>query len=355
MDDSLVIAEINDLQKKIDGASLPEGLREKAVGMIKRLKFIVHGGSFALEYENAARYIEWITAIPWSKPSKDILDLNHAKESLNKTHYGLTDVKEKILEYLSVLIMKDLRHASVVKLGHAPILCLVGLVGTGKTTISYSIADALGRKHVRIPFGGMGGAALLRGQSRVFPDAEPGLIIKALRRASTDNPVILLDEIDRIAQDSLSDIMGVLVELLDPEQNANFTDHFIDYPFDLSNVLFIATANNTGHISNAVLDRLEVLQMPSYTDKEKVVIGKQYMLPKALVDAGLTAQDIVVDDDVWELIVRPLGYDPGIRTLQRTIQGLTRRIDLYMLEGKIKQNEPFRITAGNVKEYLPQW
>jgi ATP-dependent Lon protease len=353
MDDKNIIYEVKKLEDLVKATSLPPELQEKCIALINRLNLVVRGGNYAGEFELTSRYIDWVISLPWNKASKDILDLAHAKQELDRTHFGLGDVKNKIYEYLSTMIIKSMRGATEVKLGHAPVLCLVGIVGTGKTTIAYSIANALGRKIERIPFGGMGGAALLRGQSRVFPDAEPGLIVKALRRAGTNNPVILLDEIDRIAQDSLSDIMGVLIELLDPEQNNRFNDHFIDYPFDLSNVLFIATANNTGHISTAVLDRLEILQMPSYTDDEKIAIGKQYMFPKILKDSGINENDVVIDDAVWPHIVRPLGYDPGIRTLQRTIQSVVRKVVRYMLEGKIRQNEKFVLNDQNINEFLP--
>ena len=189
------------------------------------------------------------------------------------------------MEYLSSLILNmQTSNSTEIK---APIICLVGLVGTGKTTLAYSIAEAMGRKFERIPFGGMGDAQALRGQSRTFSDAEPGQIIKKLVHAQSRNSVILLDELDRVSESARADIMGVLVELLDPEQNKAFTDHYIDYPFDLSHVLFIATANNTTNISTAVLDRLEIIQMPSYTDEEKKIIAKDYLFPKIENESGL--------------------------------------------------------------------
>lgn len=355
MDDKSIIFEIKKLQEKIDSVFLPDELKEKCATMVNRLNILIKLGNFSIEYEGTSRYIDWVTSLPWNKFTDDILDLEYAKRILDSSHYGLSDVKNEILEYLSVMIIKSARGLKEHRVSHAPILCLVGLVGTGKTTIAYSIAQALGRKVERIPFGGMGGAALLRGQSRVFPDAEPGLVVKSLRRVYTQNPVILLDEIDRIAESSLADVMGVLIELLDPEQNVKFIDHYIDYPVDLSNVLFIATANNTRNISTAVLDRLELLQMPSYSDDEKITIGKTYMFPKILKDSGLLVNEVVIEDNVWSEMVRPLGYDPGIRTLQRTIQGAVRKIIRFMLEGKIKQNETFVISNNNIKEFLPQY
>ncbi|MBP9690819.1 AAA family ATPase [Candidatus Woesebacteria bacterium] len=351
----LVEKQTKKLEEKIAAATLPPDLLEKATAMVERLKIIAKEGSFFVEYDNIARYIDWICGMPWATQSEDILDLAHARQVLEKNHYGLNDVKEKILEYLSILTIKKARNLSDDAVARAPIISLVGLVGVGKTTIAYSIAESLGRKIERVPFGGMGSAAQLRGQSRFNPTAEPGLIVKALRRAGTSNPVILLDEIDRVSEQARADIMGVLVEMLDPEQNRAYLDHYIDYPVNLSNVLFVATSNNTKDISTAVLDRLEVIQMPSYTDQEKIYIAKQHMFPKVLLESGLTAQDIVVQDDAWEDIVRPLGYDSGIRSLKRTVQGLVRRVVLMALDGKIPQGQTFTVTRQNVKELVPQW
>ncbi len=351
----LVENQTRKLDEKLKGAQLPEELQEKANAMVERLKIISKEGSFFTEYDSIARYIDWITALPWGKSSEDILDLSHARKVLDANHYGLIDVKEKLLEYLSILTIKKVRNLSEDSVAHAPIISLVGLVGVGKTTIAYSIAEALGRKIERIPFGGMGSAAQLRGQSRFNPDAEPGLVVKALRRAGTNNPVILLDEVDRVSENARADIMGVLVELLDPEQNRAFIDHYIGHPINLSNVLFVATSNNTKDISTAVLDRLEVIQMPSYSDTEKIYIAKSYLFPRILKESGLTVQDITINDDAWEDIVRPLGYDSGIRSLRRTVQGLVRKIVLMALESKIPQGQTFVVNKENAKQLIPQW
>jgi ATP-dependent Lon protease len=233
----------------------------------------------------------------------------------------------------------------------APILCFVGLVGTGKTTIATSIAESMNRKFARIPFGGMGDPLDLRGQSRMHSESEPGKVIKALVAAQSFNPVILLDEIDRVTEVGRSSIMGVLVELLDPEQNHAFVDHYIDHPVDLSEVLFIATANNTHNIATAVMDRLEPIMMPSYTDNEKIVIAQKYMLPKLLSDAGIPEGAFVIAEEVWPQVVRPLGYDAGIRTLQRNIEGAVRKAAKLIVEGT---NQRVVINAANVKEFLPQ-
>jgi len=342
--------ELKKLEEKIKNVALPPELFEKALSMIQRANLAFRTGGYFTGLEQVGKYIDWITTLPWQKRSDDILDLEHAKKILAKNHYGLEPIKERILEYLAVLKLKSQKETEETM--RAPILCFVGLVGTGKTTIAYSIAEAMGRKFGRIPFGGMGSALDLRGQSRVHPDAEVGQIIKALRRCGTKNPVILLDEIDRVTEAARADIMGVLIELLDPEQNAAFVDHFIDYPFDLSQVLFIATANNTKNVSTAVLDRLEPIQMPSYTDEEKITIGRDHILPKVMKQAGLTNENLKIENQVWRQIVRPLGYDAGLRTLERTINGFCRKIARLMVEGK---GRDFYLTSENIKEFLPRW
>lgn len=350
-------AQLQKLSDTVAKAKLPDELRENAKAMVGRLELVANQSSFFAEYDTISRYINWICALPWGAMSEDVLDLNHAKQVLDKNHYGLNDVKEKILEFLSIMILTRTRsegNAGVI--ARAPILSLVGLAGVGKTSIAYSIAEALGRKIERIPFGGMGAASQLRGKSRMSPDSEPGLVVKALKRAGTSNPVILLDEIDRVSSEARADIMGVLVEILDPNQNKAYLDHFIDYPIDLSNVLFIATSNNTKDISTAVLDRLEIIQMPSYTDEEKTYIGKNYLLPQILKESGLVPQEFGIRDDAWEeYIVRPLGYDPGIRGLHRILEGMVRKVVFYLLQGKIPQGQQFLITPENVKQFIPQW
>lgn len=340
--------EIIRLEEKVKKAKLPEEIEQKTSGLLDRLSRLSELGGYSQEYESVARYIDWVTSLPWRERTQDILDISQAAKVLDKNHYGLSQIKERILEYLAVLILKKKEEETI----RAPILCLVGLVGTGKTTLAYSIAEALGRRFVRLPFGGMGGAFQLRGQSRVIPDAEPGQIIKALRRTKAKNPVLLLDEIDRVAEETRSDIMGVLVELLDPEQNNMFIDHYIDYPFDLSEVLFVTTANNTSTIATAVLDRLEIIQMPSYTDEEKIIIGREYILPKAIRNAGLRGDLLQIDPEVWPRIVRPLGYDAGMRSLERTIEGFLRKIAKKTVEEGPKKTH---LTSQNIKEYLPNW
>ncbi|MBI4136635.1 AAA family ATPase [Candidatus Roizmanbacteria bacterium] len=334
------------LDQKIASAHIPPDLLEKIEQMIAQSR------SNPILLEPTQKYVNLVRSLPWDAVTRDTLDLTGARAILDKHHYGMGVIKDRILEYLSVLALKTREQQTAGKTEgiRAPILFFVGLVGTGKTTLAKAIAEAMGRRYARIPFGGMGSALDLRGQSRVHPDAEPGQLIKALLRAGSKNPVVLLDELDRVADAARADIMGVLVELLDPEQNVRFVDHYLDYPFDLSQVLFIATANNTKNIATAVLDRLEVIQMPSYSDEEKTAIGRDYVFPKQLAATGLSNETLVIAPEVWPLVVRPLGFDAGIRTLERTINGICRKVAREIIEGKSKK---VTITKENIKQYLP--
>lgn len=300
---------------------------------------------YKLEYDRELEYIHFVISLPFNSSSQDILDLKRAAQILETRHHGLAPVKERILEYLAVLTLNAKQGRKL----RSAVLAFVGLVGSGKTSLAYSIAESLGRKLIRVPFGGLGSVRELRGESRLRAEAEPGRLMKFLAQVGVNNPVILLDEIDRVAAEGRSDVMGVLVELLDPEQNFAFVDHFIDYPFDLSRALFIATANNTANIATAVMDRLEVIEMPGYSDQEKVVIGKSYLLPRSLEEVGLSPKLLTIDEALWPTIVRPLGFDGGIRSLQRQIQTLVRRIAKQVVEGN---PGPYQITGENVGEYL---
>ena len=339
------------LVARVKAASLPPGLVEKIDELFSQLEINSRSeDTFWQNYQSATKYIDWIISLPWFNESKDILDLAYAQEKLNEGHYGLDSVKDRILEYISVLALQKNRTPD--SRLRAPILLFVGLVGTGKTTMAKSISTVMGRQLIRIPFGGLGDPLYLRGQSRIYPNSEPGAIIRGLAQAKTRNPVILLDEIDRVADDALNTIMGVLVELLDPEQNDRFTDHYLDYPFDLSQAFFVATCNNTNRIATAVMDRLEPIQMPSYNDEEKIAIGRDYLFPLALKDSGLTKEDILITDSIWPNIVRPLGFDAGVRTLKRNIEGMCRKVAMVILSGKEKS---IVIDDNNIKFYMPQW
>lgn len=350
-----IFKEIAVLEQKSKKSGIPKELKERIGGMLNRLNRMAKLGGYSNEYESISSYVDWVVSIPWGKKTSDNLDLKRAKIILDDHHYGLTEVKERVLEYLATL---SLRKSSKIKEGGgsypAPILCLVGLQGIGKTSMAQSIAQALGRKFVRISLGGIGTVLEIRGRSRADARSEPGQIIKALARSSVINPLILLDEIDKVSgsEELRADIMAVLLEILDPEQNSTFRDHYIDYPVDLSNVLFICSANNTGTLSTALLDRLEMVQMPAYTDEQKIHIAKEYLLSKIILGSGLLSDQLVIEDEVWPKIVRPLGFDSGIRTLQRILESVVRKVSKEIVEGKVERRV---ITEDNFKEYLPKW
>jgi ATP-dependent Lon protease len=343
--------ELAELARKLQQAHIPLDLAIRLEGMLARLNRSTGQISYLNAYEEAVSYLDWIVNLPWDKRHQDNLDLRHAQTVLNANHYGLIPIKQRILEHLSVLTLQS-RSTDPHLIARSPILCFIGLPGIGKTSIAASIAESLGRPFIRIPMGGMGTARQLRGQERSLPSAEPGQIIKSLRRVAVKNPVILLDEIDRAADSARAEIMGVLLELLDPEQNNAFTDAYIDYPFDLSQVLFVASANNTNGIANAVLDRLEIVQMPGYNDEEKIHIAKDYLFPRQLRFANIPASAVTVDENVWPMLVRPLGFDAGIRTMERLINGLVRKMALQMVA---HQTAGFHITTENVKQFMPSW
>lgn len=372
---------IADLKKKMGQAQLPPDFEARISDLFEQIDRVRGDITSRVYVDSMLRYIDWAVNLPWNSRTQDIVDLVRTQEYLDKNHYGLQPVKDRILEFLSVIKLHldkasasgivpaqnplantdDARSAHVAldaKLSHsilarrAPIILLVGLVGTGKTTLAKSIAQATGRRFVRIPFGGMSSALDLRGQSRVHADAEIGLVLKAMRFAGTKNPVLLLDEIDRVSERTRGEIMGVLVELLDPEQNAAFLDHYLDYPFDLSEVLFVATSNNTTSIATAVMDRMEPIQMPSYTDEEKITIAKRYVLPSLMKETGLTGENLTIDDSLWNKMVRPLGYDAGIRTIERTLVSVCRKVARNIVEGK---GNSFHITAENIKQFVDSY
>jgi len=343
--------EINELKEKVQAVTLPEELRRKVDKDIVSLERSVALGSYDEKYEKVSKYIDWVLRIPWEKETVDTLDIEKTKQVFEKHHYGMHDVKNRFLEYVSVLKLRS-QNQDIAGEFKAPILLLVGLVGTGKTTFAVSLAEALGRELVRIPFGGMGSAQELRGDSRLILGSEPGRVIKGICEAGVRNPVILLDEIDRGSEDANKDIMGVLVELLDPSQNHSFRDTFIDYPVNLSHAIFLATANNTTAIATAVMDRMEKISMPSYTDQEKIVIAQKYILPGLLKDAGLRPEQFVIHEEVWRVVTRPLGFDAGIRTLQRTLQGAVRKAARIIIERGYPE---IVITMENKNIFLPQY
>ncbi|MDO8429311.1 MAG: AAA family ATPase [Candidatus Daviesbacteria bacterium] len=336
---------IANLKVQVSASTAPLDLKDRLTNQLVRIEKVVGSEGYSLEYDREVEYIKFMLTLPFEKGTQDILDLKRAGQILDQNHYGLKSAKDRILEYLAVLIL----NAQSSNKMRSQVLAFIGLVGSGKTSLAYSIAESLGRKIIRIPFGGLGSVRELRGESRLKSEAESGSIMKLVAQLGVNNPVILLDEIDRVAIESRSDVMGVLVELLDPEQNNGFLDHYVDYPFDLSKALFIATANNTANIATAVMDRLEVIEMPAYSDDEKIVIGKNFILPRALKESGLKEGLIIIEEGLWPQVVRPLGYDAGIRSLQRHIQTIVRRVARQVVEG---QSGPFQLTGSNIGQYL---
>ncbi|RMD77230.1 AAA family ATPase [Candidatus Dojkabacteria bacterium] len=347
---------------------LPGGLRQKCISMISRLIKVEQAGKFSEEFESISQYIDWVCSIPWNVYSDEQIELDQARSILDKYNYGLEQVKQRVLEYLAVLKLKnfkadtnrgssdDIVERMRTRRGNssnAPVLCFVGIQGVGKTSIAKAIAIALRREFIRIALGGLGSITEIRGLNRGEPNSEPGQIIKSLVRAKTMNPVILLDEIDKVSSDSglRADVMAALLEILDPEQNSSFMDKYIDYPVDLSRVIFITTANNLGGISAALLDRLEVIRFGSYSDNEKIIIAKNYLLPKVLEAAGLSPEVLSFEEDVWPLVIRPLGFDAGVRQLERTLMDLARKTALRIVQG---QGKKFVITKDNFRQFIPE-
>lgn len=357
--EEFIFQELQALQEDIEGTDgLPEDLREKTFQMLDRLNRMAKLGHYAAEFDTLSRYIQVITSIPWSKRTKDNLNLAEAKEILDRNHYGMEEVKERLLEYLATIKLRIDREVDTITEGQdviteSPVLLFVGLQGIGKTTLAMSIADALGREFIRISMGALGTPLELRGRSKVFAEAEPGQIVKALIKTQVRNPVILLDEIDKASgeQGLRTDIMAVMLELLDPNQNNSFRDHYVDYPLDLSEVMFICSANNTGTITTALMDRLEVIKMTSYTDEEKVVIARDYLMVKIIKKNGLKPGEIEIDPNLWPSIIRPFGFDSGIRSISRTLDAMCRKVAKEIVEGK---SQKVVITEQNLKYYLPK-
>lgn len=367
---SLVTSELQQLLEKLHSRALPEDLRIRAERMIQRLQAVAasSGGSYPLqEYELVSKYVDWVLALPVGLYSQDNLDLGRAKETLDKHHYGLAAVKEGILEFIATRKLQQqnsqvilnsqtatqLPASSAPPVTCSPILCFIGVQGVGKTTMAKSIAACLGRNFERIALGAFASVHELRGRARSEAAAEPGQIVKALVRSKTMNPVILLDEIDKVSESSglKADVMAALLEILDPEQNRAFVDRYLDYPLDLSQVIFIATANNVSGLSAALLDRLELIRFASYSDAEKQVIARDYLLPKVRKATGITAAQLEFSEDAWPLVIRPLGFDPGIRQLERNLTQLARKVAKMIVEGYTGK---VTITSENFRQFIPE-
>lgn len=330
--------DLEDMAKAIEKAGLPAEVRKEADKQLKRLA-AMHGDS--AEASVVRTYLDWLAELPWKKLSKDQLDITKAKTVLDEDHYGLEKIKDRILEYLSV---RKLNPDS-----KGPILCFAGPPGVGKTSLGRSIARALGRKFQRISLGGMRDEAEIRGHRRTYIGAMPGRIIQALKHAGTRNPVIILDEIDKLGNDFRGDPSSALLEALDPEQNFNFSDHYLNVPFDLSKVLFICTANHLENIPGPLRDRLEIISLPGYTQQEKLAIARKYILPKETEENGLKPQELTLPDAAINRIIREYTREAGLRNMEREIGTVCRKIARRKAEGT---KPPFRVTAAGIPKLL---
>ena len=332
--------EIASLREKVDRAVLPAEVKKVAVQELDRLQ---QTPSAAAEYGVSRHYLDWILNLPWEKETEDKLDLVAAERILNEQHFGLTKVKDRLLEFLAVI-----KRRKQIK---GPILCLVGPPGVGKTSLGKSVADALGRKFARIALGGMRDEAEIRGHRRTYVGALPGRIIQTLRRVESRNPVILLDELDKIGADFRGDPASALLEVLDPAQNSTFSDYYLDLPFDLSRVLFITTANWLDPIHAALRDRLEIIELPSYTETEKLQIAKRYLVPRQLEEHGLKKGEVKIPDATIRALIQDYTREAGVRQLEREIASITRKATRKIVSnGAMKK--PLELKPEGLKDML---
>ncbi len=330
--------EIKEFKKKIDDSKMPEKVQKEAEKQLKRLEKM-HPDS--AEAATIRTYLDWLVEVPWTKSTKDNLDIKAAKKVLNDDHYDLEKVKERILEYLSVRKIKEKMKG--------PILCFIGPPGVGKTSLGRSIARALGREFVRMSLGGVRDEAEIRGHRRTYVGALPGRIIQGIKQGATNNPVFMLDEIDKIGMDFRGDPSSALLEVLDPEQNFSFVDHYLAVPFDLTNVMFITTGNLADTIPGPLRDRMEIIYLSGYTTEEKLGIARKYLLPKQLEEHGLTDKIINITDTALNLMISQYTREAGVRNLEREIANLCRKVAKRIAEGKEKK---FTITVKNLHGFL---
>jgi ATP-dependent Lon protease len=331
-------SEFDELKKKIDTAGMPKEVHEKAIQELKKLEAMP---PMSAESTVSRNYLDWLLAVPWKKKSKEIRNIEHAEKILNQDHYGLEKIKDRILEFLAV--------RQLVKNPKGSILCFVGPPGVGKTSLGMSIAKATGRKFVRMSLGGVRDEAEIRGHRRTYIGALPGQIIQMMKKAGTKNPVFMLDEVDKMASDFRGDPSSALLEVLDPEQNWMFQDHYLDVEYDLSQVFFVATANVLHTIPAALQDRMEVLRLHGYTELEKVEIAKQFLVRKQREATGLTEKQLTFGDDALREIIRSYTREAGVRNLEREIGNISRKVARKVVKDATYTNA---LTAEKVNEFL---
>jgi ATP-dependent Lon protease len=333
-------SEIRVLREKIEQTPMPPEPKAVATQELERLQQMPPA---AAEYGVSRHYLDWILSLPWMKETEDKIDLADAERILNEQHFGLTKVKDRLLEFLAVI-----KRRKQIK---GPILCLVGPPGVGKTSLGRSVAEALGRKFARISLGGMRDEAEIRGHRRTYVGALPGRIIQTLRRVESRNPVIMLDELDKVGADFRGDPASALLEVLDPAQNNTFTDHYLDLPFDLSRVLFLTTANWLEPVHPALRDRLEVIELPSYTESEKLQIAKRYLLPRQLEEHGLTKQEVKIPDVTLRRVIHDYTREAGVRQLERELAALSRKATRRIVSDG-HAGKPLVMAPESLKGYL---
>ncbi|HAU37133.1 MAG TPA: endopeptidase La, partial [Phycisphaerales bacterium] len=331
-------AEIEDLRKKIDAAGMPDAVKNETLRELKRLEKIP---SISPEYNVLRTYMDVMVELPWSRSTKDRLDVGRARKVLDRDHYDLDKVKRRILEYLAV---RKLAPES-----RGPILCFVGPPGVGKTSLGQSIARALGRKFIRMSLGGMRDEAELRGHRRTYIGAMPGRIVQEIRKVGTNNPVFMLDELDKVGADFRGDPTSALLEILDPAQNFNFQDHYLNVPFDLSKVLFIGTANYMAPVPPALRDRMEVIELPGYTQREKLHIAAKYLVPRQLKENGLNALQVKWASEAITHVIESYTRESGVRELERQIGTVCRGVAAMIAEGKVRSRA---VTKKLIAEFL---
>ncbi len=333
------LAEVAELRTRIEGVGLPEEVEVRAIKEVNRLTQMP---PVSPEVGIIRTYIEWILELPWSKTTEDNLDVANAGHVLEKYHFGLPKAKERILEYIAV---KKLRPERV----RQPILCFIGPPGTGKTSLGRSIAEALGRKFVRVSLGGVRDEAEIRGHRRTYIGALPGRVLQTMRRAESANPLFMLDEIDKLGNDFRGDPAAALLEVLDPEQNHAFSDHYLELPFDLSKVLFITTANTDVTIPSALLDRMEVIEFPGYIEEEKLEIARRFLIPRQIEENGLDENEVRLSNQALQRMIREYTYEAGVRNLEREIGRICRKLARAKAESKPFPNQ---IAANSVERFL---